>query len=335
MRCILAIPRAPGLAKGYTARGMVDDSRRRSRPRALAALACAAAVLSAPACSLRKMAIRSIAGSLASAGDVFASDGDPELVRDATPFALKTIEGLLAELPEDRGLLLSAARGFTQYAYAFVQLDAERVARDDLAEGRRIEERALGLYLRARDYGLRGLEVKHPGIGETLRRDPAAAVSVAGIDDVPLLYWTAAAWGAAISLGKSRPEILADAAAIRPLMERALELDGDFDDGAIHEALIVLESLPQIMGGSVERAREHYDQAVVLSRGLRASAHVTFAENVCVAAQDRAAFETALRRALAIDVEALPSARLANVIAKRRARDLLDREDELFFEEIP
>ena len=42
----------------------------------------------------------------------------------ALPFALKTIEALLAEAPEDRNLLLAACSGFTQYAYAFVEVEA-------------------------------------------------------------------------------------------------------------------------------------------------------------------------------------------------------------------
>ncbi len=69
----------------------------------------------APGC-IKKLALNSLADSLAKAGDVFAEDNDPELVRDAIPFALKTAEALLAETPEHEGLLLTACKGFTQYA---------------------------------------------------------------------------------------------------------------------------------------------------------------------------------------------------------------------------
>ena len=61
----------------------------------IATLACLA--LSGWACSVRGLAVNALADSLASTGDVFASDGDPELIRDATPFALKTIESLLKQ----------------------------------------------------------------------------------------------------------------------------------------------------------------------------------------------------------------------------------------------
>jgi len=69
--------------------------------------------LSGWACSVRGLAVNALADSLTSTGDVFAADGDPELIRDATPFALKTLESLLAEKPEHQGLLLAACRGCT------------------------------------------------------------------------------------------------------------------------------------------------------------------------------------------------------------------------------
>jgi predicted anti-sigma-YlaC factor YlaD len=48
--------------------------------------------------------------------------------------------------------------------------------------------------------------------------------------------------------------------------------------------------------------------------------------------QDRAEFENLLKRALAVDPNAAPDMRLANLIAQRRARWLLSHADELFFE---
>ena len=108
---------------------------------------------------------------------MFAADDDPELIRDAIPFGLKTVEGLLAEVPEHRGLLLSACSGFTQYSFAFVQTDAELLQYEDYALSKQMSARALKLYLRALDYGLRGLEVTYSGISQQLRKDPEAAVA--------------------------------------------------------------------------------------------------------------------------------------------------------------
>jgi predicted anti-sigma-YlaC factor YlaD len=115
------------------------------------------------------------------------------------------MESLLAENPRHEGLLLASASGFTQYAYAFVQQDADEMEEKDFAAAEEMKARARRLYLRARNYGLRGLELRHRGFEKALRADPKQAVAAAKIGDVPLLYWTAVSWAAAISLSKIIP----------------------------------------------------------------------------------------------------------------------------------
>src|SRR5271168_2150785 len=122
----------------------------------------------AVSCSVRKYAINKLGDALAGTGTTFASDDDPELIRSAVPFSLKLIESLLAENPRHEGLLLAAARGFTQYSYAFVQEDADETEDTDRVKATAMRARAAKLYLRARNYGLRGLEVKHAGFAERL-----------------------------------------------------------------------------------------------------------------------------------------------------------------------
>ena len=288
------------------------------------------ATLVLSACSVKRMAINSMADTLASAGEVFASDNDPELVRDAVPFSLKTIESLLVSVPNHRGLLLAACSGFTQYAYAFVQTDAELIEGKDYQASVNGKDRALKLYLRARDYCVRRLDLRHRGIKPQLVKDPKAALVGTTREEVPVLYWTGASWGAAISLGLDRPELIADLPVVRALMDRALELDETYARGAIHEALISLEAVPEAMGGSPQRARQHFERAVELSKGQSAGPYVTLAGSIAVAAQDRAEFERLLNQALAIDVDKDPTLRLANLITQRRARFLLANANDLF-----
>ena len=120
--------------------------------------------------------------------------------------------------------------------------------------------------------------------------------------------------------------------AVMAMMRHALELDETFEDGAVHEVLVVLESLPANMGGSPERARSHFDRAVELSGGLAASPYLALAENISVATQDREEFERLLRQALAVDPDDHPGTRLHNLVVQKRARHLLDNADELFLE---
>jgi predicted anti-sigma-YlaC factor YlaD len=290
-------------------------------------------VLAFSGCSLQRFAVNRLGDALAQGSSVYAADDDPDLVGQALPFGLKTIESLLAQSPRHRGLLLAATSGFTQYAYAFVQTEADFVEDADLARATALRQRAGRLYRRARGYGLRGLEEVQPGVLAALRSDPQKALSRFGKADVGQLYWTAAAWGAAIALDKTNTELGADLPQVEALMHRALELDEGFGHGAIHDFYIAYEGgRPAAGGGSIERARASLVRARLLAGDRRAAPLVSFAETVDVGLQNRIEFEELLKQALAIDVEALPEQRLANVIAQRRARWLLARKDRLFLE---
>ena len=293
-----------------------------------------AALFLASGCSIRHFAVNRVGDALAGSGGTFASDNDPDLIRDAAPFSLKLMESLLAESPRHRGLLLATTSGFTQYSYAFVQEDADELEAKDLAAATAMRVRARKLYLRARDYGLRGLDVNHRGFSQALREDPKQAVRVARKRDAPLLYWTAAAWGAAISVSKDKPDIVADLPKVEALIDRALEVDERFDHGAIHCFLISYEmARPGVKtDDAVARAKRHFERALELSGGKLASPLVAYAEAVCIQKQQKAEFEKLLKQALAIDADQKPDWRLTNLVMQRRARWLLSREDELFAE---
>ena len=226
-------------------------------------------------CSLRRLAVNQFGDALANGGGVFATDEDPELIRQAVPFGLKLQESLLAESPRHRALLLSLASGFTQFAYAFVQADAMELEDKDAAAAKALRDRARRLFLRARDYGLRGLELNYPDF----RKDPLAALKETTAADVPLLYWTAAAWGAAISNAKDRPDIVADVGKMAAMMDRALVLNETFERGAIHAFLINYEmARPGVKPADAQaRARQHFDRAVELSAGQQAAPFVAYA----------------------------------------------------------
>lgn len=296
------------------------------------AILVAVALFALSACSLKTMAVKTVADALSESGDVFARDDDPELVRDAVPFALKLYESLLDTVPRHAPLLVATCSGFTQYAYAFLETDAIVLGDERHEEASALRARALRFYLRGRDYCMRAMEVRFPGIGPKLLNDPVPALARARRSDVEMLYWTAASWGAAIALGVDRPEIAVDFPVVRALAERALALDDTWGRGALHELMISLDSLPEALGGNPARAREHFERAVALQKGLSPGPYVALATGVAVPARDRAEFESLLKQALAVNPDDEPSTRLASLIAQRRAQALLDQVDTRFIQ---
>ena len=287
-------------------------------------------------CSIKRLAINQLGDALSNGGGSFATDDDPDLIRAAAPFSLKLMESLLIESPQHRELLQALASGFTQYAYAFAALPADELEEKDLAAANAGHARAKRLYLRARNYGLRGLAVKHPDFEKLLRASPAAAVRVTTKADVHLLYWTAVSWAAGISLSKDNPDAIADLPLAAALMDRALALDSGFDHGAIHSFLITFElARPGAGPDAVAKARQHFARAVELSGGNQAGPYVSLAESVALQQQNAAEFKALLDQALAVKVDARPEWRLVNTLMQRRAAWLLGRIDDLILPALP
>ena len=287
--------------------------------------------LSLHGCFLKSMAVDSIADSLAGTGDTFSSDNDPQLIRESVPFSLKLMESVLSAAPRHVGLLTALAKGFTEYAYAFVQSDMERMDDHQYEKKKAWTLRTKNLYLRAQGYGLRGLDVRHEKFSEMLKLDPKGTVAKANKDDVELLYWTAVSWLGAIVIDKEDNDRMAEEPQAEALFYRAYELDPDYDKGSIHDFLITYEGgKPAMMGGSVKKAKEHFDRALVLNKGMDATTYVNYAEAVDEKEQNKQEFEDMLNKALAIDPDKEPSNRLVNLLMQERARWLLAIEDKLF-----
>jgi predicted anti-sigma-YlaC factor YlaD len=277
---------------------------------------------------LKRKAVGMVAETLASSGDVFTRDDDLELVGDAIPFGLKLYESLLDSAPTNKDLLIATCSNFTQYGVAYLETDAlvlgEAQHHDEVVH---LNARALKLYLRAKGYCERAMEVRFPGIMQKLPADPVGALAKAEKKDVPLLYWMSASWGSAIALGVDRPELVIDMPTVRAIAERAIALDETWSRGTLHEMFVSLESLPPALGGNPERARMHFTKAIELQKGLSPGPYVALALGVAVPAQDRAEYEKLLNEALAIDPAKDPSNQLVTLVQQRRARALLDQID--------
>jgi predicted anti-sigma-YlaC factor YlaD len=288
-------------------------------------------------CSINRLAVRAVAGVLSGGGSstVFTGEEDPELVRDALPFAMKTYESLLAEDPGNAPLALATGRAFLSYAFAFVQAPADELPVSQVDEQGAMRQRAKKLFLRARDYVLQGMETRRPGFRAALDRDgPAAALRLARRDDADYLYWAGAAWLAAFSADSFDFDLILSVPRAVALLQQVNEWDDAYGMGAVHEIFISFYgSAPADLGGSEARARDDFRRAVALSRGLRAGPYLALATSVSIKNQNAAEFRSLLAQALAVDVNADIPDRLVNTINQRRARWMLDHISDYFLGE--
>lgn len=278
-------------------------------------------------CSIKQTVVNYAGDAISGGGGVWLSDEDPQLVKEALPFALKTNESLLEVSPDHEGLLETIATGFLAYAL-LIKEEADRIEADDLKAARKLNARASKLFIRGRDYALIALELRYPGFTERLMSDRDAILAQTGAVDAPFLYLAGAGWAGALGADTGNLGLVADFPTAGSLVRRVLEVDEPFNRGSAHEFMVTFEAARP--GGSVEAARAHYDRALELSGGKRASVYLALAEAVSVEEQDVNEFRAMLKAARAVDIDEMPNDRLLNVVAQQRAEWLEGQIPDLF-----
>ncbi len=292
-------------------------------------------VVFAGSCSIQKMAVGAVADALGggtTGGSSLTGDDDPELVGDALPFALKLYEILLEQTPEHTGLLLTTGMGFVMYANAFVQSPADMMSEWEFEEQSKQYTRAKKLYLRGRNYIFDALELKYPGFKDSIQdKTLPEFIQKVEEEDIDYLYWGSAGWFAAIAINVFDLKLTIEIPMAKAMMDRAYKLNPDYGEGTIDDFYILYyASVTPDMGGSIEKAFYHFEQAVEKSKGLNAGPYVSLATTVYMQQQDVDAFVATLEQALAIDVDAKPEIRLLNVIMQDKAQWYLDHLENFF-----
>jgi predicted anti-sigma-YlaC factor YlaD len=275
------------------------------------------------ACSPRHLIVQSIGNELASQGG--SSEDDLILAREASAFYLKLSESLLRETPDNLRLAEAVAAGFTQYAFAFVSFEAERVETKDVKAAQKLRERAARLYQRAHRHAMAALELSKPGFAKALASPDSAQWPRLEATEMGVAYWAAASWGGLISLSKDDPNVVADLPLAVRLARLAWEKTPDFGDGALASLMGSFEGARP--GGSRQQALAYFDQAIAAGAGKNASALVAKAEGIALPVGDRATFEALLRQAIAISEL---KKNVANEVMRARAQWLLESADDLF-----
>ena len=274
-------------------------------------------------CAVRPLVVDQAANALSGQG--LSSEEDLQLAREASAFYLKFSESVLSETPGHLKLAESVSAGFTQYAYAFVASDAERLDAKHPKEAAAMRIRAARLYARAHRHAMKALEKNNPSLIASLRQPNLVSQQKLAEQQVPLAYWAAASLGGWISMSKDDPDLVADLPIAMRLAELAWHTTPDFGHGALASLMGTLESAK--VGGSQRKAQAYFDQAIALSQGQEAGPYVAKAEGLALPAQDQKQFEHLLLQAIAVSQQ---HRSLQNEVMRERAQWLLASMDDLF-----
>ena len=145
------------------------------------------------------------------------------------PFRLQSMVRILEAVPDHTGLLVSTAAGFVRFSHTTILGTSGRgrpLAPDASVASR---SRAKHFFLRARSYGMRALEINHPGFAKWVSEDLPNALTQTTIEDQQALYWTGVALGSALSVDDDAC-LLAEAPIAEGFLRRALHLAGTLEE---------------------------------------------------------------------------------------------------------
>jgi hypothetical protein len=254
------------------------------------------------------------------AGDIsyaIMNNDDLATVEAGGPAYLLMIDGLLHDDPDNEPLLRSASTLYAFYANVFV---------NDHQRNQKLTDKSLR-------YALRATCIRKPGICPLQDVDFqtfARAVTSMRKKDLPVLYTLGVAWASWINAHKEDWNAIAAISRVEAIMQRVIELDETYQDGEAHMYLGTLATLlPAALGGRPEIGRKHFERAIEISHGKNLMMKVTYARQYARLVFDRELYDRLLKEVLRADYD-VPGYTLINVLAKKQARELLDKEDDYF-----
>lgn len=284
-------------------------------------------------CDITKMAANGTSGLFQRAAPAFEQHWDYELAGEALPSNIIQMEGLLRVVPENEIIVMNAVRLYTAYAYGWIEDRVEelQLAHDYAAADEQMR-RARYMYLRSRDLAKHYVALEHDGFEEAFAAglEPFERYLREEFDDpedAEGLLWVGYAWGSYINASKDNMAAVADLPFAKACVQRSVELDPTYFNGAgtIFLAVVATEA----PGANLDEAQALWERALELTERRNLLVLVNMARTYAVRRQDRDLYRSLLVEVLeAGDIN--PEQRLTNMIAKRRAERYLRQIDERF-----
>ena len=278
-------------------------------------------VLLGSSCRLvSSLSTRHLAQTFENTTATLSSHPDPELVRQAFPTFLILLDSVITSYPKNLELLYAGSLAYSTFCQAFLvnETDMERTSK---------------LYKRAKEYGFRLLKQKKicPDVQATSVIDLERILLRTTTKDVPYLYASASAWLGWILANAESMEAMADLPKAMALLQRVMELDESYNNGAGHLFFGIYYAVqPRGAGQDLEKSNYHFTRAVKLGGNGNLLPLVTYAEYYATAILDAELFSKLLTQAMETNLKIREDIRLLNELALRRARTLWENRDEFF-----
>ncbi|HWN71165.1 MAG TPA: TRAP transporter TatT component family protein [Haliangium sp.] len=281
---------------------------------------------------LERRAVQSTVGLIGRTRAAMAQESDIEMVREATPGGIKTLEGFYLVDPGNRALVALLAESYCQFAAGFLQDDWEAALfAGDAAQAEAVRARARVHLARCVSYGVRLLGRDWQA---TIYAQPDGLVALAQAAKrrhVAGMFWVALGLGTMIGMDPMDPGVNTYLPAVLAMLERVIALDEAHQNGlALMTLAIILSSQSAAVGGDPDRGKALFERARALAGGKALMLDVMMARTHAVTTRDRAAFHALLGRVLQTPASIWPEQRLANELAQRKARRYLAHEARFF-----
>lgn len=260
-------------------------------------------------------------------------EDDVEMTESSALTMLKMLESFRYDNPKNKNYNLLLSRSYANYAMGFLEWNMLKYRGVDETKRQQSEDRAVKFYSKGKDYGINVLS-RHGGFKSALTKDLDTfkkSLRSFGRGSVPALFWTAMNWGSLINLKKDSPIAIAEFPKVEAIMQRVLELDEFYFYGSPHLFMgFSFGSRPAMFGGDMKKSKDHFEKGVNAYKRKFLLGLVFYAQGYCVQAQDHELYKTLLNEVLTTDAAVLPEQRLANELAKLRAKWMLDNESKVF-----
>lgn len=273
------------------------------------------------ACSVQRVAIRYASDIFDAGVKAIFSETDYEIANSSIPSNLKLLEAFYTVDSLNEKIVILLVQGYTGYAMGFVEDEDP--------------QRARSIYKRAFDYGINFLKIKNKKFSEAFDGEFEKFENFLKTSftkkDVPILLWTAMAWGSYVNLSRDDPDAIAQIPKIETMVKRSIQLDENYFYGSGNMFLgVLLSARPKMFGGNPEKGKEYFERCIKISGGKYLLPYVFYARYYAVQVQDKELFEKLLNHVIESPAHLLKDAELLNIIAKRKAEKFKGMIDELF-----